>query len=167
MFLKRLPRCSFTVLGCSAVSWSRSQAERVRRSRQRVLLAIPPNEDNRVAMPFDFSEFRLRDLRHLVSCVFTDPIGMVSQVYIFVSCMCEGMTQYCLVREKPTSSEKARYARTTRSRPRTPGRCRLRLGRGRSSSWSSMLPRLRLQAVADLGDVEEVVVAVVAATILS
>ncbi|KAE9335158.1 hypothetical protein PR003_g13153 [Phytophthora rubi] len=45
--------------------------------------------------------------RHLVSCIVTNPIEVVSQVHVFIFGMREDMTRYCLTRAEPSTLEAA------------------------------------------------------------
>ncbi|KAE9318970.1 hypothetical protein PR003_g18101, partial [Phytophthora rubi] len=43
--------------------------------------------------------------RHLVSCIVTNPIGVASQVHVFIFGMREGLRRYCLTRAEPSTLE--------------------------------------------------------------
>ncbi|POM67047.1 Polyprotein [Phytophthora palmivora] len=43
--------------------------------------------------------------RHLASCIVTKQVGMASQVYVFVSGMRKGMTQFYLTQAEPATLE--------------------------------------------------------------
>ncbi|KAE8963442.1 hypothetical protein PR001_g29369 [Phytophthora rubi] len=74
----------------------------------------PPQDETRTRATFFAlrqGKMSMRDYvqktRHLVSCIVTNPIDVVSQVHVFTFGMHEGMTRYCLTRAEPSTLEAA------------------------------------------------------------
>ncbi|KAE9158863.1 hypothetical protein PF005_g32273 [Phytophthora fragariae] len=74
----------------------------------------PPQDESRTRATFFAlrqGKMSMRDyvqkIRHLVSCIVTNPIDVTSQVYVFIFGMREGMTRYCLTRAEPSTLEAA------------------------------------------------------------